>query len=420
MSKIILTAQNISKQYRLGVVGTGTLSHDLNRWWASVRGKEDPYLKIGAENDRSKKAETDYVWALRDINFDVYDGDVLGIIGKNGAGKSTLLKILSRVTSPTTGSIKTKGRIASLLEVGTGFHPELTGRENIYLNGAILGMTKAEIKVKEEEIIDFSGCAMYIDTPVKRYSSGMRVRLAFAVAAHLEPDILVVDEVLAVGDAEFQKKAIGKMKDISGNDGRTVLFVSHNMAAVKSLCTRGIVLENGTSVFEGTAEECVDYYLSRNNDLGNNKMWPLEEAPGNDKIKLLEVKVTNASGQENIFIDDEILIKYRFKLNVNNSSIGSTIRIIDQEEQIVFSDGTLFFDSQNSKEGVYTLSARVPSKLLNSGNYTLMLVFGENKRYLLEKFENIVSFTVELGKDIKHDKRQKGSIYQELDWSFDE
>ena len=206
----ILTAKNISKQYRLGLVGTGTLSHDLNRWWSRIRGKEDPYLKVGAENERSKAAEGDYVWALQDINFDVEEGEVLGIIGKNGAGKSTLLKILSRVTLPTTGSIKTKGRIASLLEVGTGFHPELTGRENIYLNGAILGMTKPEIKAKEEEIIDFSGCAMYVDTPVKRYSSGMRVRLAFAVAAHLEPDILVVDEVLAVGDAEFQKKAVGK------------------------------------------------------------------------------------------------------------------------------------------------------------------------------------------------------------------
>ncbi|MCF6308748.1 MAG: ABC transporter ATP-binding protein, partial [Flavobacteriaceae bacterium] len=208
---VILKIENISKQYRLGLVGTGTLSHDLNRFWAKVRGKEDPYLKIGAVNDRSAKATEDYVWALQDINFEVKEGEVLGIIGKNGAGKSTLLKILSRVTSPTTGSIKTKGRIASLLEVGTGFHPELTGRENIYLNGAILGMTKAEINSKIDEIVDFSGCELYIDTPVKRYSSGMRVRLAFAVAAHLEPDILIVDEVLAVGDAEFQKKAIGKM-----------------------------------------------------------------------------------------------------------------------------------------------------------------------------------------------------------------
>ncbi len=211
---IILKVNNVGKQYRLGVVGTGTISHDLNRWWSRIIGKEDPYLKVGEVNVRSQKGSSDYVWAIRNINFEVKRGEVLGIIGKNGAGKSTLLKILSRVTSPTTGEIKTKGRIASLLEVGTGFHPEMTGRENIYLNGAILGMTKVEINSKIDEIIDFSGCLRYVDTPVKRYSSGMKVRLAFAVAAHLEPDILVVDEVLAVGDAEFQKKAIGKIQDI--------------------------------------------------------------------------------------------------------------------------------------------------------------------------------------------------------------
>ena len=258
---VILKAENISKQYRLGNVGTGSLSHDINRWWHKVRGKEDPYLKIGALNDRSAKASQDYVWAIKDINFEVKKGEVLGIIGKNGAGKSTLLKILSRVTSPTTGSIKTKGRIASLLEVGTGFHPELTGKENIYLNGAILGMNKAEINSKIDEIIAFSGCQMYIDTPVKRYSSGMRVRLAFAVAAFLEPDILVIDEVLAVGDAEFQKKAIGKMQDISKGDGRTVIFVSHNMAAVRDLCNRVIVLVNGIIEYQDITYKAVDYYL---------------------------------------------------------------------------------------------------------------------------------------------------------------
>ena len=252
MSKdIILKAENISKQYRLGQVGTGTMAHDLNRWWHQIRGKENPYLKIGDTNDRSTKGESDYVWALQDINFEVERGEILGIIGKNGAGKSTLLKILSRVTAPTTGSIKFGGRVASLLEVGTGFNGEMTGRENIFLNGAILGMTKKEIASKIDEIIDFSGCERYIDTPVKRYSSGMYVRLAFAVAAFLEPDILIIDEVLAVGDAEFQKKAIGKMQDISRTGGRTVLFVSHNMAAVKSLCTRGIVLEHGKVKFNG-------------------------------------------------------------------------------------------------------------------------------------------------------------------------
>lgn len=260
---IILKAENISKQYRLGLVGTGTLSHDLNRWWAGIRGKEDPYLKVGSVNDRSTKADSAYVWALKDINFEVQQGEVLGIIGKNGAGKSTLLKILSRVTIPTTGEIKTKGRIASLLEVGTGFHPELTGRENIYLNGAILGMSKAEIKSKEAEIIAFSGCERYVDTPVKRYSSGMRVRLAFAVAAFLEPDILVIDEVLAVGDAEFQKKAIGKMQDISKTDGRTVLFVSHNMVSIQNLCTRVICLEHGRVIADGQTDSIIDYYLNK-------------------------------------------------------------------------------------------------------------------------------------------------------------
>ncbi len=257
----ILKAENISKQYRLGNVGTGTLSHDLNRFWHNIRGKEDPYLKVGAVNDRNIKAKSDYVWALRDINFEVQQGEVLGIIGKNGAGKSTLLKILSRVTSPTTGVIKTKGRIASLLEVGTGFHPELTGRENIYLNGAILGMTRGEITAKLDEIIDFSGCEMYIDTPVKRYSSGMTVRLAFAVAAHLEPDILVVDEVLAVGDAEFQKKAIGKMQDISKGEGRTVLFVSHNMGSILALTEKCLILEKGRIFNYGETNKIVENYI---------------------------------------------------------------------------------------------------------------------------------------------------------------
>jgi lipopolysaccharide transport system ATP-binding protein len=263
MSDTILKAENISKQYRLGLVGTGTLSHDLNRWWHKVRGKEDPYLKIGEVNDRSTKGTSDYVWALRDINFEVKRGEVLGIIGKNGAGKSTLLKILSKVTSPTTGEIKTRGRIASLLEVGTGFHGEMTGRENIYLNGAILGMTKKEIASKLDAIIDFSGCERYIDTPVKRYSSGMTVRLAFAVAAFLEPEILVVDEVLAVGDAEFQKKAIGKMQDISRGDGRTVLFVSHNMVSVQNLCSRVICLEHGQITANGQTETIIDFYLNK-------------------------------------------------------------------------------------------------------------------------------------------------------------
>ncbi len=258
---IAIEFRNVGKQYRLGRVGTGTIQHDLNRWFqTSILGKEDPYLKIGEVNDRSKKGNSDYVWALKDINFKVEQGDVVGIIGKNGAGKSTLLKLLSHITAPSTGDIFYRGRIASLLEVGTGFHPEMTGRENIYMNGSIMGMTRQEITRKLDEIIDFAGVERYIDTPVKRYSSGMSVRLGFAVAAFLEPEILVVDEVLTVGDAEFQKKAIGKMGEVASG-GRTVLFVSHNMAAVRNLCKTGIVLKNGQLVFSGTSSDAVDYYL---------------------------------------------------------------------------------------------------------------------------------------------------------------
>lgn len=259
---VAIEFNNVSKQYRLGLVSTRTLSSDLSRWWTiNVRHQEDPYLKVGSVNDRSAAADSEFVWALRNIDFKVEQGDVLGIIGKNGAGKSTLLKLLSKVTAPTTGTIRARGRIASLLEVGTGFHPEMTGRENIYLNGAILGMTKQEITRKLDEIVDFAGVERYIDTPTKRYSSGMTVRLGFAIAAHLDPEILVVDEVLAVGDAEFQKKAIGKMQEVSQGEGRTVLFVSHNMGSVRNLCKNGIVLKDGMVDFVGTANDAVDYYM---------------------------------------------------------------------------------------------------------------------------------------------------------------
>ena len=272
MGNTVIEFNNVGKQYILGTIGTGTLSQDLNRWWANIRGKEDPYLKIGETNDRTQKGDSRFVWALRDISFKVEQGDVVGIVGKNGAGKSTLLKILSRVTSPTTGDIKIKGRIASLLEVGTGFHPEMTGRENIFMNGSIMGMTKAEIRRKFDEIVDFAGVTKYVDTPVKRYSSGMMVRLGFAIAAHLEPEILVVDEVLAVGDAEFQKKAIGKMQDVSKGEGRTVLFVSHNMAAVRSLCTRGVMLKNGMVDFIGNIPDTLDHYLKIDNSAQKEKI----------------------------------------------------------------------------------------------------------------------------------------------------
>ena len=303
--------------YRLGIVGTGTLSHDLNRWWhTAIMHREDPYLKIGQTNDRTTKGNSDYVWALRDIDFQVEQGDVVGIIGKNGAGKSTLLKLLSRVTGPTTGSIRAHGRIGSLLEVGTGFHPEMTGRENIFMNGAILGMSRGEIQAKLDEIIDFSGCERYIDTPVKRYSSGMTVRLGFAVAAFLEPEILVVDEVLAVGDAEFQKKAIGKMKDVSHGDGRTVLFVSHNMQSIKSLCNTGVLLENGCLTKLGKIDEVIDRYLSGVTDNENSRFSIDKGIIYHCKnIKIKSVLINNEQSQI-ISLDKCNTLKFEIRLNV--------------------------------------------------------------------------------------------------------
>ncbi len=294
---------HVGKQYRLGLVSTKTLSHDLNRWWqTSILGKEDPYLKIGDINDRSTAGGSEYVWALKDIDFRVEQGDVVGIIGKNGAGKSTLLKLLSKVTGPTTGTIRARGRIGSLLEVGTGFHPEMTGRENIYMNGAILGMSKQEIAAKLDEIVDFSGCERYIDTPVKRYSSGMMVRLGFAVAAHLDPEILVVDEVLAVGDAEFQKKAIGKMQDVSRGQGRTVLFVSHNMASIRALCRSGILLENGSVKYTGEINHVVGAYL-KDNDYHPSRI--IEHVKMyNNEISVSSIRI-NGSEDNSVIIDSD-------------------------------------------------------------------------------------------------------------------
>lgn len=310
----VIKVENLSKQYRLGKIGTGTLSHDLNRWWAKVRGKGDPYLKIGSVNRRDEKGDSDYVWALRDINFEVKQGEVLGIIGKNGAGKSTLLKILSRVTAPTTGELKAKGRIASLLEVGTGFHPELSGKENIFLNGAILGMTKREIKSKYDEIVNFSGVERYIDTPVKRYSSGMYVRLAFAVAAHLEPEILIIDEVLAVGDAEFQKKCMGKMKDVSGQ-GRTVLLVSHNMLTIRNLCKRALLLEHGCIIKDGQTEEVMDKYFSQ---LFTDSRKFLKELPphGSGKARLTNIEAFNDNGEKTFEIPIGSNISFKIEVEV--------------------------------------------------------------------------------------------------------
>ena len=324
---------NVSKQYKLGLVSTKTLSHDLNRWWQTkILGKEDPYLKIGSVNDRAAKADSDYVWALKNIDFKVEQGDVVGIIGKNGAGKSTLLKLLSRVTNPTTGTIRARGRIASLLEVGTGFHPELTGRENIYMNGSIMGMSKSEITRKLDEIVDFSGCERYIDTPVKRYSSGMMVRLGFAVAAHLDPEILVVDEVLAVGDAEFQKKAIGKMQDVSKGEGRTVLFVSHNMASMRQLCNSGVLLENGMVKFIGNIREAIETYTTSSKIIGGSVINSIKKCKDTIKIDNIEinnnktniVKVASVSNTINVKIEGYIYRSMKIGLELCISDKSGT------------------------------------------------------------------------------------------------
>lgn len=422
---IILKAENISKQYRLGTVGTGTLSHDINRWWHRIRGKEDPYLKIGDVNDRSTKGSSDYVWALQDINFEVERGEVLGIIGKNGAGKSTLLKILSKVTAPTTGTIKSRGRIASLLEVGTGFNGELTGRENIYLNGAILGMTKSEITSKLDEIIEFSGCERYIDTPVKRYSSGMTVRLAFAVAAFLEPEILVIDEVLAVGDAEFQKKAIGKMQDISRGEGRTVLFVSHNMVAVKSLCTRGIVLEHGKVVFEGGIDDVINKYLEDKNSTAH-RQWNDIYRPKTNFIKLLEVKVLNRDCAVTInhSIYDEVIIEFTYEIFKEGGFFTHGFNLYNIENVHILSSHDKKSKTLREKMplGIYTKSISIPGNLLAEGSYTCSFAIMKYNPFKVELHEmNIVGFNVidEFGdKTVRGDYigHFPGVIRPELEW----
>jgi lipopolysaccharide transport system ATP-binding protein len=366
MSDIAIKFENISKQYRLGLVSTQTIQHDLNRWWqTSILGKEDPYLKIGDVNDRSKKATSDYVWALRDISFDVQQGDVLGIIGKNGAGKSTLLKILSKVTTPTTGIIKAKGRIASLLEVGTGFHPELTGRENIYMNGAIMGMTKQEISRKLDEIVDFSGVERYLDTPTKRYSSGMTVRLGFAVAAHLDPEILVVDEVLAVGDAEFQKKAIGKMQDVSKGEGRTVLFVSHNMVAVNDLCKTGVLLKDGSVFMSGTAKQIIAEYLSEQTELSTYIEWNDKNTLGNDFIKLRKAYFIDKNNNpiNLVQIDEKFGMCVEYEVLSDTSFFTHGINVYNKMEVHLFTshDNNEYDEYQQVKKGTYKTVVWLPA-----------------------------------------------------------
>ncbi|MBI4931338.1 MAG: ABC transporter ATP-binding protein [Bacteroidetes bacterium] len=372
----VIKVENISKQYKLGTIGAETIIQDVNRWWHRVRGKADTFVKIGQKDFSGNNINNEYLWALKDISFDVKQGEVLGIIGKNGAGKSTLLKILSQITTPTTGNIKIKGRIASLLEVGTGFHPELTGRENIFLNGAILGMTKSEIKKKFDEMVDFSGVEKYIDTPVKRYSSGMYVRLAFAVAAHLEPEILILDEVLSVGDAEFQKKCLGKMKDVSGA-GRTVLFVSHNMAAISSLCNRLFILENGQAGYLGDVGKGIDHYLDYGDhskgyaDLQDKKSEMWKENKNFSRLLSIETLDKNNKRQSAFKMGStlKIMVKFEMTNHQKNIELGIFIKGVRQEVLGMLSSASEGFNDFST--GIQEIEVEIPALLLLPSEYTI-------------------------------------------------
>lgn len=406
---IAIKVENLSKAYQIGQIGTGTISRDLERWFVTkVLGRDDPFLKLGQVNDRTTKGETDVVWSLKDINLEIEQGDAVGIIGRNGAGKSTLLKTLSRVTAPTTGSIKIRGRVASLLEVGTGFHPELTGRENIYLNGSILGMRKSEIDRKLDEIVDFSGVERYIDTPVKRYSSGMSVRLAFAVAAHLESEILIVDEVLAVGDAEFQKKCLGKMEEVGQQDGRTILFVSHNMGAVQELCTRAIQIDSGNIVFNGTTAECIDNYFQFNRPLRRLSSSTRQAVTLANLMVNSNVRPRIQTGERSLVsvdlhtdnIDDPLLF-----LIIENSLGQNMVHVSVQSKAI----GT------EALHGDYRLSVEIPPLWLTPGVYSIYfkLIARSIKRPAYVKSERLMLEVIG-----KFDKTGKTLLTPNVNWDL--
>jgi lipopolysaccharide transport system ATP-binding protein len=381
----VIRVENVSKLYDLGQVGTGTISKDLNRWWARVRGQEDPYARVGQTNDRTQQASKDEsVWALRDVSFTVKQGDVLGIIGRNGAGKSTLLKVLSRITTPTGGTVKVRGRMASLLEVGTGFHPEMTGRENVFMNGTLLGMTRREVKSKLDEIIDFAGVAKYIDTPVKRYSSGMQVRLAFAVAAFLEPEILIVDEVLAVGDADFQRKALGRMKELSRENARTVLFVSHNLLAVRSLCRSGVLMNNGKIETQGKIEDVIHAYLTTSKSRSESFVNIEKE---NDGFQVNWVQVSSRGIDGYFNIQDELVFTIKVASSRDHESININIFLKTEDDAVIFA-------TQSSKEvfksGEYTYQCIIPAGTLNDIVYKVDIMVVENGPKILHTLNDVL------------------------------
>jgi len=396
---VVIKVQNVSKQYRLGLVGTGTMRDDLEGWWYRMRGKEDPTLKLGETNDRTSSSDSNYVWALQDVNFEVKQGEVLGIIGKNGAGKSTLLKLLSRVTAPTIGNIKVKGRIASLLEVGTGFHPELTGKENIFLNGAIMGMKKNEISRKLEEIVDFAGVERYLETPVKRYSSGMYVRLAFAVAAHLEPEILIVDEVLAVGDADFQKKALGKMKEVSSGGGRSVLFVSHNMASVKSLCPKSLLLENGKLKYLGTTDEVILQYQGKTANQESLHRIATNCFHSEDfEVSTIQVSPSENKSGNVISMNDKVYISVDYKSrSLKDVRYDVTLGFRNGSGELFMACTTLEEEHSPLTSTGNRVTLEIPDNFLNEENFSVDFLLMKNRKELLLSEANLLQFSVITG-----------------------
>lgn len=395
MSDTMIQIDNISKLYRLGTIGSGSLRRDLHQWWKSrIIKKDDPFFKPGQSADNIS-AEGNYLWALRNISFEIKEGEVCGIVGKNGAGKSTLLKVLSRITRPTEGRVRGRGKISSLLEIGTGFHSELTGRENIFISGSMLGMKKAEIRKNFDEIVEFSGISQFLDTPVKRYSSGMYVRLAFGVAAHLDPDILIIDEVLAVGDAEFQKKCMGKMKDVSSQKGRTIIFVSHNMQAINNLCTRAIWLQKGTVGCSGDTQTVVNKYLGA----FQKKLWkeewkPNEQAPGNEWIKMLSVELIPQLPDPTAPIDIRTPLTVRFRFQNFNDQINLSTNLV------LFSlTGECIFDvpsaSADFDKGIIEGECIIPGKFLNDGAYYFSLFFLKDSSRAIFEYEECLHFDVE-------------------------
>lgn len=407
MSDVVIRVENLSKHYRLGQISGGTLREDLHSWWAGVRGKEDPWLKVGAKPNAGSGEH----WALNDVSFDVRQGEVLGIIGRNGAGKSTLLKILSRTTAPTRGSVRIKGRVGSLLEVGTGFHPELSGRENIYLNGTILGMRKAEIDRKLDEIIDFSGVEKFIDTPVKRYSSGMYVRLAFAVAAHLEPEILIVDEVLAVGDMEFQEKCLGKMQDVSRH-GRTVLFVSHNMMAIKNLCGQGLLLNQGSVEVGGEINKVLSAYFNEGIKHAGTRRWIEGSQPGNEIIKLESLSIIeNEFDCENESNSRSIIFEIELFAIQESKGVDVELRVFNMNGVEIIHTGTSAHHIDRvihyGKNKVFYV---LPEIMFQAGTYSISISAAIPNQYFIFELKDALTFSIS-------PQSMEGSIYPHDAWT---